>query len=150
MKAELLAPAGNMEKFFTALHFGADAVYLSGKRYGLRAFADNFEIDEIAACCAYAHTLGKKVYVTLNVYARNRDLTDLPAYLTALEKAGADAVIASDAGVIRLVKKHSSLPVHLSTQANTVNYEDVGSTACGRCRGRTNSPWRRTKTARIF
>ena len=125
MKAELLAPAGNMEKFYTALHFGADAVYLSGKRYGLRAFADNFEIGEIADCCAYAHRFGKKVYITLNVYARNRDLEELPTYLNALEKAGADAVIVSDPGVIRLVKKHSRLPVHLSTQANTVNYEDV-------------------------
>lgn len=66
-RPELLAPAGNMEKFFTALHFGADAVYLAGKNFGLRAFADNFTLDEIKFCCGYAHEKGKKVYVTVNI-----------------------------------------------------------------------------------
>ena len=68
-RPELLAPAGNMEKFFTALHFGADAVYLAGKNFGLRAFADNFTLDEIKFCCGYAHEKGKKVYVTVNIFA---------------------------------------------------------------------------------
>ena len=73
-KAELLAPAGNKEKFYTALRFGADAVYLAGKDFGLRAYSDNFTNDEIACCVDYAHKLGKKVYVTVNIYAKNADM----------------------------------------------------------------------------
>ena len=76
-KIELLAPAGNMEKLKTAFHFGADAVYLAGKRYGLRAFADNFTDEEIAEAVSYAHALGKKIYVTLNIFAKNADFEDL-------------------------------------------------------------------------
>ena len=81
-RPELLAPAGNMEKFFTALHFGADAVYLAGKNFGLRAFADNFTLDEIKFCCGYAHEKGKKVYVTVNIFADGRDLEKLPDYIS--------------------------------------------------------------------
>ena len=84
---ELLAPAGNMEKLKTAFHFGADAVYLAGKRYGLRAFADNFSDEEIVEAVQYAHSLGKKVYVTLNIFAKNSDFDTLADYLSLLEKA---------------------------------------------------------------
>lgn len=134
-RPELLAPAGNMEKFFTALHFGADAVYLAGKRFGLRAFADNFTLEEIKFCCDYAHERGKKVYVTVNIFADNDDLKELAEYISALENCGADALLVSDAGVLRVAKKTAPrLPVHLSTQANCTNsqamefWRDVGIT----------------------
>lgn len=120
-KIELLAPAGNMEKLQTAFHFGADAVYLAGKRYGLRAFADNFTDEEIREACSYAHRLGKKVYVTLNIYARDFDFVDMQDYLKALEQAEVDAVLVSDVGVFDFVKANSRLPIHVSTQANTTN-----------------------------
>ena len=118
---ELLAPAGNMEKLVTAFHFGADAVYLAGKRYGLRAFADNFTDEEIAEAVSYAHSLNKKVYVTLNIFASNFDFDDLTNYLNVLERAQVDAVLVSDVGVFSFVKAHSKLPIHISTQANTTN-----------------------------
>ena len=120
-KCELLAPAGNMEKLKTAFHFGADAVYLAGKRYGLRAFADNFSDEEIAEAVAFAHGLGKKVYVTLNIFAKNSDFQTLGNYLRTLEQAQVDAVLVSDVGVLDFVRKNSRLPIHVSTQANTTN-----------------------------
>lgn len=120
-KPELLAPAGNMEKLKTALHFGADAVYLAGKNFGLRAFADNFTDDEIAEAVSYAHSLGKKVYVTLNIFAKNSDFALLGGYLSVLESAHVDAVLVSDAGIFDFVRSHSALPIHISTQANTTN-----------------------------
>ncbi len=118
---ELLAPAGNMEKLKTAFHFGADAVYLAGKHYGLRAFADNFTNEEIAEACTYAHNLGKKVYVTLNVFAKNADFVQLANYLKVLEDARVDAVLVSDVGMFSFVKEHCNVPIHISTQANTTN-----------------------------
>ena len=118
---DLLAPAGNMEKLKTAFHFGADAVYLAGKHYGLRAFADNFTNEEIAEACAYAHNLGKKVYVTLNVFAKNADFANLANYLKVLEDARVDAVLVSDVGMFSFVKQHCNVPIHISTQANTTN-----------------------------
>ena len=125
-KMELLAPAGNMEKLKTAFHFGADAVYLAGKRYGLRAFADNFSDEEIVEAVQYAHSLGKKVYVTLNIFAKNSDFDTLADYLSLLEKAQVDAVLVSDIGVLDFVRSHSKLRVHVSTQANTTNAYAVG------------------------
>ena len=110
-----------MEKLQTAFHFGADAVYLAGKRYGLRAFADNFTDAEIAEACAYAHQRGKKVYVTLNIYARDFDFDGLADYLKVLEQANVDAVLVSDVGVFDFVKSNSNLPIHISTQANSTN-----------------------------
>ena len=80
-KVELLAPAGNMEKLLTAFHFGADAVYIAGKSFGLRAFADNFDEKEMVEAIDIAHALGKKVYVTVNIYARNADFDGLKKYL---------------------------------------------------------------------
>lgn len=120
-KIELLAPAGSMEKLKTAFHFGADAVYLAGKKFGLRAFADNFDDDEIAQAVQYAHSLGKKVYVTLNIFASDADFAELPTYLAVLEQACVDAVLVSDVGVFDFVRSHSNLPIHISTQANTTN-----------------------------
>ncbi|MCM1043532.1 MAG: U32 family peptidase [Corallococcus sp.] len=118
---ELLAPAGNYEKMLTAFHFGADAVYLAGKNFGLRAFADNFTDDEIAKAVDYAHSIGKKVYVTVNIFAKNADFDCLGEYLGKLEKAQADALLVSDVGVFDFVKSNCRIPVHISTQANTTN-----------------------------
>ena len=122
MPLELLSPAGSMEKLKVACHFGADAVYLSGKKFGLRAFADNFTHDELRDAFTYLHSLGKKGYVTVNVFPYDDDIDELREYLVYLEKIGADAAIVTDAGVISLAKQVApSLELHLSTQANTLN-----------------------------
>ena len=119
---ELLAPAGNYEKFKTALYFGADAIYLSGKNFGLRAFAGNFSDEEILSACKEAHSLNKKVYVTCNIVAKDEDFNGFEKYLKVLEKAGVDGVIASDVGVITFIReKAPKLDVHVSTQANVIN-----------------------------
>lgn len=121
INAELLAPAGSMEKLKTAIHFGANAVYMAGKKFGLRAYADNFADEEIAEAVAYAHAHDVKVYVTLNIFASERDFAGLPAYLDLLAAAHVDAVLVSDPGVFSVVKAHGKLPIHISTQANTTN-----------------------------
>ena len=125
-KPELLAPAGNMEKGRMALLYGADAIYLGGKMFGLRAFANNFELDEIAEMAAYAHSLGKKVYVTVNIFAHNDDIAKLPDYLRGLEQAGVDALLISDIGVWATARQVvPKLALHVSTQANTTNFAAV-------------------------
>lgn len=118
-KVELLAPAGNMECLKTALHFGADAIYLAGKRFGLRAFAANFDMDEIAAACELAHSLGKKIYVTVNALMRDEELSGMREYILSLKDAGVDALIISDPGVFTIAR--DIIEVHLSTQASTMN-----------------------------
>lgn len=119
---ELLAPVGNYEKFLTALHFGADAVYLSGKAYGLRAFADNFDNEQLSQAVKLAHLNKKKVYVTLNIFAHNKDFEMLKEYLQFLYDIKVDAVIVSDAGIISYIKQNvPKLNIHLSTQSNTTN-----------------------------
>ena len=121
-KIELLAPAGDMEKLKTALHFGADAVYFAGKNYGLRAFGTNFETQSLKETVEYVHSFGKKAYVTINIYARDNDFDGLAAYLKELEDAKVDAVLVSDMGVLHYIKKHApKLNIHISTQANTTN-----------------------------
>ncbi|MEG1923759.1 MAG: U32 family peptidase [Clostridia bacterium] len=120
--AELLAPAGDMEKLKTAVHFGANAVYLSGKSFGLRAFASNFTTNEIAIAVKYCHERGVKVYVTVNIYAKEEDLIQLPQYLMDIYAADIDAVLVSDPGIIQLIHEYvPKLTIHLSTQANTTN-----------------------------
>lgn len=119
---ELLMPAGNLKKLKTAFHFGADAVYIGGKAFSLRAFADNFTNEEIVEATNYAHSLGKKVYVTVNIFARNADLENAKSYLEFLQSANIDAVLISDIGLVSLCKEVApNLTVHLSTQANTTN-----------------------------
>ena len=119
---ELLAPAGNFEKFLTALHFGADAVYLAGNRFGLRAFAGNFFDDEIREAVKIAHSHGKKVYITLNIIAKDEDFVGLKEYLEFLEEAKVDAVIVADIGVMEFVRKFApKIDIHVSTQANIIN-----------------------------
>ncbi|PKM76046.1 MAG: peptidase U32 [Firmicutes bacterium HGW-Firmicutes-15] len=125
-RPELVLPAGDLEKLKTALLFGADAVYLGGKDFNLRAFAGNLTIPEMATGLEYAHTLGKKVYITVNILAHNRDIKRLPPYLEELQQLGVDGLIISDPGVMRLAKKYaSSIPVTISTQANVSNYESA-------------------------
>lgn len=123
IRPELLAPAGDLEKLKMAIQYGADAVYLGGEEFGLRAFAKNFDIEDISKGTAYAHEKGKKVYVTLNIIPHNEDLVGLEEYLVKLEHAKVDAVIVSDPGVFSVVKKTiPNMEIHLSTQANTTNY----------------------------
>ncbi len=123
-KPELLLPAGDMETLKVAFHFGADAVYLGGTRFGLRAKAGNFSSEEMRAAVGYAHSLGKKVYVTVNIYAHNGDLEGLPGYFKELSDIGPDAVLISDPGVFAVARRVApDVPIHISTQANTTNYE---------------------------
>lgn len=125
-KPELLAPAGNMEKCKMALLYGADAVYLGGNKFGLRAYAANFSIEEIKEAVAFAHGLEKKVYVTVNIFAHNEDLAELPEYLLSLEGTGADALLISDFGVWNIARQViPNMPLHVSTQANTCNWAAV-------------------------
>lgn len=122
MKTELLAPAGNFAKLQTALHFGADAVYLGGKQFSLRTFADNFTSEEMQSAVDYAHARDKKVYITSNIYAKNADFAQLKDYFQSLQEMGVDGVIVSDAGVLYVAKKTApKLSLHISTQANTTN-----------------------------
>lgn len=122
MKPELLAPAGSLEKLKIAFQYGADAVYFGGKAFSLRAGAQNFSFEEIKEGAEFAHKLGKKLYCTINVMPRSNELDKLKGFLNELEEAKVDAVLVSDLGVFSLVKEHSNLPIHISTQANTVNY----------------------------
>lgn len=122
MKCELLAPAGNFSKLRTALYFGADAVYIGGKDFSLRSFADNFTREELVQAVSYAHVLSKKVYVTANIFAKNTDLSLMEDYFAFLYSAGADAAIVSDPGVFYALKKAApGLCAHISTQANLTN-----------------------------
>ncbi|MCQ2381589.1 MAG: U32 family peptidase, partial [Acidaminococcaceae bacterium] len=126
VKPELLAPAGNLEKGKIALIYGADAIYLGGKQFGLRAMADNFSFDEMKEMVKFAHDLGKKVYVTVNIFAHNADIDELPDYLHAVAKVDVDALLVSDLGVWNVAKQIvPQLPLHVSTQANTTNYASV-------------------------
>lgn len=120
---ELLAPAGNMDKLKLALLYGADAVYLGGKSFGLRAFSDNFSREELKEAVTYAHERGKKVYVTVNIFPHNGDLAALPDYLTYLQDIHADAVLIADPGIFSMAREVApNLPIHISTQANVTNW----------------------------
>jgi len=132
-KPELLAPAGNLEKLKIAIIYGADAVYVGGKKYGLRAGADNFTLDELREGVEFAHSKKRRAYVTVNIFARNEDLSGLAEYLLEIEKCGVDGIIVSDPGVVNIARRSvPSLPMHLSTQANCTNWasarfwEDLG------------------------
>ncbi len=125
-KPELLAPAGTMEKLQMALAYGADAAYLGGTQFGLRAFGGNFTNDEIRAAVQLAHGMGRKVYLTVNVFPHNDDLVALPDYLRFLAEAEVDAVLVADLGVFMCAREVApTLPVHISTQANNVNWRTV-------------------------
>jgi putative protease len=125
-KVELLAPAGNFEKLEIVIHYGADAVYLAGKNFSLRNFSGNFEPDQLRQAINLAHAANVKVYAACNVYSRNDEQTAIADYLRMLAEYKADAVIIADPGVLGLAQKHiPHMPVHLSTQANTTNYNSV-------------------------
>ncbi len=126
MSCELLLPAGNLKKLKTAFHFGADAVYIGGKAFSLRAFADNFSDEDIRSGVEYAHSLGKKIYVTVNIFARDADILAARNYIVFLARIGADGVIVSDVGLLSLCREVApNLDIHLSTQANTLNSRAV-------------------------
>ncbi|MBE6672331.1 MAG: U32 family peptidase [Ruminococcaceae bacterium] len=122
---ELLSPAGNFEKMKAALRYGADAVYLAGTCFGMRAAADNFSIEEIYEAVAYAHALGKKVYLAVNTLPHWEEFDALEQYLDDLSGAGLDAAIVADPGVLTLVKERlPETAIHMSTQAGCVSHRD--------------------------
>ena len=121
-KPELLSPAGDMERLIMDLHYGADAVYLAGQRYGMRASAGNFDDEELARAVQMAHEKGVKVYVTCNTLPRENELEELPRYLATVQDAGADALIIADLGVLEMAKKYAPrVRKHVSTQLGVIN-----------------------------
>jgi U32 family peptidase len=125
-KIELLAPAGNMEKLRMAIIYGADAVYIGGEKFGLRASAGNFNIEEIKEAVHFVHEQCKKLYVTVNIIPHNEDFIGLSEYLKDIEDAGVDAIIFSDPGVYLAAKESvPNMELHLSTQANNTNYRSA-------------------------
>lgn len=125
-KPELLAPAGNLEKLKYAIMYGADAVYIGGRNYGLRANNDNFSVEEIKEACDFAHSHKAKVYVTVNIVFHNEDVIGLEDYLILLDEYGVDAIIVSDPLVIDLANRIvPNMEIHISTQQSTLNYEAV-------------------------
>ncbi len=131
---ELLAPAGDLSRLKTALYYGADAVYLGGKQFGLRARSSNFTQEQMKEAVDLVHSMGKKIYVTVNIFARNSDLNELKTYAKNLEKIGVDAVIVSDLGIMKVFKENTNIDIHISTQANICNkytamqYVELGAT----------------------
>ena len=124
--AELLAPAGDMEKLKVAVAYGADAVYLSGTAFGLRAKAKNFDKIELAEAISYAHKHGSKAYITANIFAHNSHINEMDGYFSLLRDMGADAFIISDPGVMAAALKEApDVEVHVSTQANITNYRSA-------------------------
>lgn len=122
-KPELLAPAKSLEILKTDVRYGADAVYIGGEAYGLRAKADNFNPDEMREGIAFAHEHGVKVYVTANIFAHNDDIEGIQAYFRELREIGPDAVLIADPGVFALAREiMPEIPIHVSTQANNTNY----------------------------
>ena len=124
-RVELLAPAGDLERLKISLLYGADAVYIGGQEYSLRANANNFSIEEIKEACKFAHKLNKKVYLTLNIVFHNEDLKDVNSFIKDAVKAGIDAFIVSDPFIIKYIKDNYDVEVHLSTQGSTTNKEAV-------------------------
>lgn len=118
---ELLAPAGDIKRAKIALDYGADAIYLGGKDFSLRAHAANFTDDEIREIVELAHSRGKKVYVTVNIIPRNYDFAQIIDYAKRLDTLNIDAVIVADLGVIKVFREHTKIDVHVSTQANITN-----------------------------
>ena len=123
-KLELLSPAGDMEKLKMAVLYGADAVYLAGTDFGMRAFAGNFTPEELPQAVKFAHDHGVKAHVTVNIMPRNEEVKELPAYLERLDDAGEDALIVADLGAFKLAEKYAPhCQRHISTQQSIANYE---------------------------
>jgi len=129
---ELLAPAGDLEKLKIAYLYGADAVFIGGQEYSLRARASNFSLSEIKEAADFAHGLGKKLYVTANIIPHDENYQGLVEYLKGLEDANIDAIIAASPYIVNMAKKHTNLEVHISTQQSVLNqyavkyFEDIG------------------------
>ena len=125
-RIELLSPAGDLERLKVTLLYGADAVYIGGQSYSLRANANNFSIEEIREGCSFAHKLGKKVHLTLNIVFHNEDMAEVEKFIKDVVDAGIDAFIVSDPFIISHIKKnYPNVQVHLSTQNSTSNYEAI-------------------------
>jgi len=123
-KPELIAPAGNLEKMKTAFAFGADAVYAGIPEFSLRARVNDFTEAGLRQAADYAHKLGKKFYITVNIFAHNRHIKKFPAHLKKIKKIKPDGLIVSDPGLISLIKKYwPKAKIHLSTQANCLNWQ---------------------------
>lgn len=134
-RPELLAPAGDFEKMRMAIHYGADAVYLAGQEFGMRAASDNFNFEQMQQAVRYAHERGVKVYVTCNTLPREHEIVRLPEYMAHLQDCGVDGLIIADLGVLAMAKKYApNVPIHISTQLGIVNSEtakmlyDMGAT----------------------
>lgn len=126
MKIELLSPAGDLERLKIALLYGADAVYIGGQNYSLRANAKNFSLDEIKEAVKFARNLHKKIYVTVNIVPHQKDLEGIENYLKDLDTIGVDAIIVSDISIMKLHQKLKlKMELHISTQASVYNYETV-------------------------
>ncbi|MDF2715651.1 MAG: protease, partial [Paenibacillus sp.] len=125
-KPELLAPGGSLEKLKFAIHYGADAVYIGGQKYGLRSNADNFTFEEMREAVEFANRYGAKVFVAANIYAHNEDVAGIEDYLRNLQDAGIAAIIVADPAIIETCKRAApKLEIHLSTQQSTVNWQAV-------------------------
>ena len=122
---EVLAPAGSLDKLKVAISYGANAVYVGGQKFGLRTAADNFTLDELREGVNFAHERGAMVYVVLNSFLHDKDLLELPEFVEFLSEIKVDAVIVSDLGVVKTVRSLSNIPVHISTQASTLNVESA-------------------------
>ena len=125
-KPELLAPGGSLEKLITAIDYGADAVYIGGEAYSLRVAAENFTLEEMYEGVKYAHDRGKKVYLTANIIPHNKDIDEFENFINAMRTVGFDGVLVSDLGTFDILRKTApELPIHISTQANNVNYRSA-------------------------
>lgn len=124
-KPELLAPAGDLEKLKIAYMYGADAVFIGGKKFSLRARASNFDIPQIKEACDFAHAHNKKLYVTTNIIPHNDNIDGLVEYLKDLESAGVDAIICASPVIIETAKKETNLEIHISTQLSSTNHHSV-------------------------
>lgn len=125
-KVELLAPAGDLERLKIAFEYGADAVYLGGENFGMRTAAKNFTIEEIKEGADFAHERGKRIFVTVNIIPHDSDFEGFEDYIKDLSAAGVDALIASDPGVIQIIRDIlPDMELHISTQANTTNYRSA-------------------------
>ena len=120
---ELLAPAGDMERLKTAVRFGADAVYLAGKEFGMRSSSPNFDMEELASAVTYAHDKNVKVYLACNVVMRNQDCSRMPDFLRSAQRAGVDALIITDIGAMKMAQKYApAVEIHVSTQAGVASW----------------------------
>lgn len=125
-KVELLAPAGDLDKLKTAIDYGADAVYMAGPDYGLRTASKNFTIEDMKEAVEYAHSRGRKIYITMNILAHNDDLEGIEDYIQNLIDINVDALIVSDPGIYSIIRSiNKDVEVHMSTQASVTNFRTV-------------------------